>query len=261
MVFDRSSSALGERGPIPDLRQQFNVVMWRFRTGSPWRDLPVEYGPWSTVYDRFRSWATAGVFEELMQAMIAEAAARGQAGFDLVRVDSTTVRAHHHAAGMVMDPEVLERQRGQNPPDGEPGDDGKRNGERRRLRPAAPHPADGSRAGPLSGWADRQDPPVGRKNRGSHGGRPVSHDPELYEQRNTAERRINQIKEWRRVGLPLRQDPTNPLPMSQDNAITSKNRPFPTTGSQSRARSSATSPARIQMLPNVTERAVAAQAP
>ncbi|MGV9779493.1 transposase [Streptosporangium sp. NPDC003464] len=75
---------LGERGPIPDLRQQFNAVMWRFRTGSPWRDLPQEYGPWSTVYDRFRSWATAGVFEELMQAMIAEAAARGQADLDLV---------------------------------------------------------------------------------------------------------------------------------------------------------------------------------
>ena len=50
---------LGERGPIPDLRQQFNGVMWRFRTGSPWRDLPAGYGPWSTVYDRFRLWATA----------------------------------------------------------------------------------------------------------------------------------------------------------------------------------------------------------
>ncbi|MCW2881290.1 MAG: hypothetical protein JWQ95_5390 [Sphaerisporangium sp.] len=45
---------LGERGPIPDLRRQFNAVMWRFRTGSPWRDVPAEYGPWSTVYDRFR---------------------------------------------------------------------------------------------------------------------------------------------------------------------------------------------------------------
>ncbi|MEV4182778.1 transposase [Streptosporangium canum] len=46
MVLDRSSPALGERGPIRDLRQQFNAVMWRFRTGSPWRDLPGEYGPW-----------------------------------------------------------------------------------------------------------------------------------------------------------------------------------------------------------------------
>ncbi|MCW2877140.1 MAG: hypothetical protein JWQ95_1240 [Sphaerisporangium sp.] len=98
---------LGERGPIPDLRQQFNGVMWRFRTGSPWRDLPAEYGPWSTVYDRFRLWATADVFEQLMQAMIAEAAARGQADLDMVSVDSTTARAHHHAAGMVLDGELI----------------------------------------------------------------------------------------------------------------------------------------------------------
>ncbi|GAA5766207.1 IS5 family transposase ISSan1 [Streptosporangium roseum] len=98
---------LGERGSIPDLRQRFNAVMWRFRTGSPWRDLPGQYGPWSTVYDRFRSWATAGVFEQLMQAMIAEAAARGQAGLDLGSVDSTSARAYHHAAGMVLDGELL----------------------------------------------------------------------------------------------------------------------------------------------------------
>ncbi len=98
---------MGERGPIPDLRQRFNGVMWRFRTGSPWRDMPAEYGPWSTVYDRFRSWATAGVFEQLMQAVIAEAAARGQADLDLVSVDSTTARAHHHAAGMVLDGELV----------------------------------------------------------------------------------------------------------------------------------------------------------
>lgn len=97
---------LGERGPIPDLRLQFNAVMWRFRAGCPWRDLPVEYGPWSTVYDRFRSWAMAGVFEQLMQAMIAEAAARGQVDLDLVSVDSATARAHHHAAGMVLDGEL-----------------------------------------------------------------------------------------------------------------------------------------------------------
>ncbi|MEU7895204.1 transposase [Nonomuraea sp. NPDC049152] len=98
---------LGERGPIPDLRQQFNAVMWRFWTGSPWRDLPAEYGPWSTTYDRFRSWAMADVFARLMQAMIAEAAARGQVDLDLVSVDSTTVRAHHHAAGMVLDQELV----------------------------------------------------------------------------------------------------------------------------------------------------------
>ncbi|GAA5767422.1 hypothetical protein Aros01_03924 [Streptosporangium roseum] len=42
-----------------------------------------------------------------MQVMIAEAAARGQAGLDLVSVDSTTARAHHHAAGMALDGELV----------------------------------------------------------------------------------------------------------------------------------------------------------
>jgi transposase len=94
-------------GPIPDLRKHFNAVMWRFRTGSPWRDLPTEFGPWQSAYDRFRIWATRGVFQDLMQTVIAEAAARGQADLGLVSVDSATARAHHHAAGMALDPEQL----------------------------------------------------------------------------------------------------------------------------------------------------------
>jgi transposase len=89
---------LGERGPIPDLRQQFNAVMWRFRTGSPWRDLPAEYGPWPTAYDRFRSWATAGVFEQLTQALTAGAPARDQATPDGTRVNGDLTRALRVAA-------------------------------------------------------------------------------------------------------------------------------------------------------------------
>lgn len=98
---------VGERGPIPDLRRQFNGAMWRFRAGSPWRDVPEEYGSWSTVYGAFQRWAVAGTFRMLMDGMIAEAAARGQADLDLVSVDSMVSRAHHHAAGMVVDPELL----------------------------------------------------------------------------------------------------------------------------------------------------------
>jgi len=99
---------LGVSGPIPDLRAQFNAVMWRFRTGSPWRDVPDRYGGWSTIYDRFRSWARNGVFQELMTAMIGEAAARGDVDLDLVGVDSTVIRAHHHAAGMAISPDLLD---------------------------------------------------------------------------------------------------------------------------------------------------------
>jgi transposase len=94
-------------GPIPDLRKHFNAVMWRFRVGSPWRDLPTEFGPWQSAYDRFRIWAKQGVFQQLMEAVIAEAAARGETDLGLVSVDSATARAHHHAAGMALDPELL----------------------------------------------------------------------------------------------------------------------------------------------------------
>lgn len=98
---------VGERGPVPDLRRQFNGVMWRFRAGCPWRDVPQKYGSWSTVYGAFQRWAVAGTFRTPMEGTIAEAAARGQVDLDLVSVDSTVSRARHHAAGMVVDPELL----------------------------------------------------------------------------------------------------------------------------------------------------------
>jgi transposase len=98
---------LGAFGPIPDLRRYFDAVMWRFRTGSPWRDVPERYGSWSTIYDRFRMWAMGSVFQTLMDVMISEAAARGDVDLSLVSVDSTVSRAHHHAAGMVVEPGLL----------------------------------------------------------------------------------------------------------------------------------------------------------
>jgi transposase len=100
---------VGGRGPVSAMRRaQFNGVMWRFRTGSPWRDMPERYGPWSTVAGRFRVWAGQGVFERLMDALIAEAAARGQADLTLVSVDSTVARAHQDAAGMAVSGGVLD---------------------------------------------------------------------------------------------------------------------------------------------------------
>jgi transposase len=56
------------------------MVMWRFRTGSSWRDLRAEYGSWSTVYDRFRSWATAGVLARLAACAGEPACPSGPAG-------------------------------------------------------------------------------------------------------------------------------------------------------------------------------------
>ncbi|MBK3564238.1 transposase [Streptomyces sp. MBT62] len=60
---------LGERGPYPEaLRRQFDGVMWRFRTGSPWRTMPSRYGAWQTVHHRFRQWALVGTFQVLTAA-------------------------------------------------------------------------------------------------------------------------------------------------------------------------------------------------
>jgi len=57
--------------------------------------------------NRFRQWGDAGVFEALLEGLIAEAAKRGEVDLSLVSVDSTTVRAHYDAAGMHLDPDTL----------------------------------------------------------------------------------------------------------------------------------------------------------
>lgn len=100
---------VGEYGPYPErLREQFEGVIWRFRTSAQWREMPAEFGPWPTVYGRFRVWRNAGVFTALLEGLIAEAARQGRTDLSLVSVDSTTVRAHHDAAGTLVGEDVME---------------------------------------------------------------------------------------------------------------------------------------------------------
>jgi len=99
---------IGAYGPYPGrLRQQFEGVIWKFRTGAQWREMPERFGAWPTVHNRFRQWRDAGVFEALLEGLIADAAKRGDVDLSLVSVDSTTVRAHHDAAGMHLDTDTL----------------------------------------------------------------------------------------------------------------------------------------------------------
>ncbi|SEF03558.1 Transposase [Streptomyces sp. 3213] len=99
---------IGEYDPYPErLRQQFEGVIWRFKTGGQWREMPTELGAWSTVHNRFRQWRDAGVFEALLDGLITEAAKRGGVDLSLVSVDSTTARAHHDAAGMHLGQDVI----------------------------------------------------------------------------------------------------------------------------------------------------------
>ncbi|WP_443069997.1 transposase [Streptomyces sp. Sge12] len=57
----------GRGRPWRDHRQVVNGVLWRLRTGAPWRDLPERYGPWQTVYERFARWKADGTWARLLE--------------------------------------------------------------------------------------------------------------------------------------------------------------------------------------------------
>ena len=81
-----------------DHRVVISGIMFRTRTGCPWRDLPESYGNWKTVYNRHRRWSADGTWEKVLVALRAGCdAAEGTAW--TVAADATVVRAHQHAAG------------------------------------------------------------------------------------------------------------------------------------------------------------------
>ncbi|MFE5739191.1 transposase [Streptomyces celluloflavus] len=79
--------------PRLDGRKILNGIVWKFRTGVAWRDVPERYGRWAALHIRFRCWADDGTFDQTLRAAQAQAGAAG--GIDRpVSVDSTVVRAH-----------------------------------------------------------------------------------------------------------------------------------------------------------------------
>jgi transposase len=82
-----------------DHRQIINGILWRERTGSPWRDVPGRYGPWSTVYSRFWRWRVAGIWDRILAAVQQRADTAGTVDWRVQFVDGTVIRAHQHAAG------------------------------------------------------------------------------------------------------------------------------------------------------------------
>ncbi|GGZ40279.1 transposase [Streptomyces bluensis] len=83
--------------PRVEDRKIINGMVYKIRTGISWRDLPDRYGPWKTVYTRFRRYALDDVFTQALQQIQAQADAAGDIDW-LVQIDSTVVRAHQHAA-------------------------------------------------------------------------------------------------------------------------------------------------------------------
>jgi transposase len=80
-----------------DHRTVINAIVWKRRTGAPWRDLPERYGPWRTAYDRFVRWRRDGTWERLLADARTKSDAVGAVVWE-VSIASSHVRAHQHGA-------------------------------------------------------------------------------------------------------------------------------------------------------------------
>ncbi|MFK4070558.1 IS5 family transposase [Streptomyces sp. NPDC029674] len=234
-----------------DHRQVIDAIAFKYRTGTPWMDLPEHFGSWKGAHNRLRKWACDGTWEKVFIALLAQADTEGDLDW-IVAVDSTIVRAHQHAAGPVKrgsgrraGRHALGRSRGGLTTKIHLAADS-------RCRPLAfvltpgqagdapafpkvmaslrvPRRTGRPRTTPEMILADKayssrairthlrqrgiravipqpSDQVTKRKRRGRSGGRPPAFDREACKQRNTVERCINKLKQWR--GLATRYDKT-----------------------------------------------------
>ena len=76
-----------------DNRRFVEAVIWKYRAGVPWRDLPERFGDWKNVHRRFSRWAQSGVWDLVFAALVKDR------DNEYLMIDTTIVRAHQHAAG------------------------------------------------------------------------------------------------------------------------------------------------------------------
>jgi len=192
-------------------------IVFRYRTGVPWRDLPGWFGPRQTVWKRHHRFATDGTWDKLLRVFQAEADEAGRVDWN-VSVDSSIVPAHAHSAmakrSAREDRTVLDKHTGavwndKNPPccRDEPGDHAL--GRSRGALSTKIHAAVDGRGRPLAilltpGQAglgsvipEPDDQKAHRKRIGTSGGRPVTYDRTAYRGRNVIERAFNGFKHWR----------------------------------------------------------------
>jgi transposase len=85
-------------GQWRDHRDVIEAIIWRTRTGSPWRDLPADFPSYQTVWYRLDRWAKDGTLDAVLKMLQGDAQASGDLEW-VVSVDSTIARAHQHSAG------------------------------------------------------------------------------------------------------------------------------------------------------------------
>jgi len=96
----------GAVGVTADNRVFVEAVLYRYRAGIPWRDLPERFGDWKNVHRRFSRWAESGVWERVWRHLAEDA------DNEYAMIDSTVVRAHQHSAGAQKKPARTRRSGG-----------------------------------------------------------------------------------------------------------------------------------------------------
>ena len=85
---------MGDKGrPRREAREMLNGIFWIARSGAAWRDLPERYGPWQTVYKRFKEWSESGLIERIFHELGEDADLQD------ISIDSTYIKAHKASAG------------------------------------------------------------------------------------------------------------------------------------------------------------------
>ncbi|MCO7568336.1 IS5 family transposase, partial [Pseudomonas sp. S 311-6] len=85
--------------PRADDRLMLNGVLWVLCSGAAWRDMPERFGPWSTVYQRFRDWRNQGIFNKMLKRLHVKLNAQGLIDLDTWCIDSTAVKASRASSG------------------------------------------------------------------------------------------------------------------------------------------------------------------
>lgn len=85
--------------PPVNPRDMLDGILWRLRTGSPWRDLPEEFGPWKTIYNHYDAWNSNGLLDEVKRRLLQRVVDKCGVETDLWCVDGTVVRAARCAGG------------------------------------------------------------------------------------------------------------------------------------------------------------------
>ena len=93
-IKDLLPGKLGDRGvTAQDNRRFVEAVLYRYRAGIPWRDLPERFGDWKNTHRRYTRWAQKGVWQRVFEHLAADA------DNEYAMIDSTIIRAHQHSAG------------------------------------------------------------------------------------------------------------------------------------------------------------------